>query len=234
MPDFPDRAAFEKKLASSVGSRFSAALQKLSDVLGDPPSMDNVPNDLWDEIGADLVDEMEPQLAQTYANSAVHLGNDLRNRYQVEVGRSVDWKLVNKSAAEWAKQYTYELVKGIDATSRDRLSGAISSFFEDQLSMGDLRDLIGSIFDPERAARIATTEITRAAVEGELNTVNWIEEDSDIRMVPTWATSEDEHVCDICDPRDGTTAEEGGWMDDYPPAHVSCRCWINWAPEGWE
>lgn len=224
-----DRIAHEKKLANVIGSSFSGYAKQIVAQLGEVPSMSDVPASMWHAIETDLGAAVMPSLAQAYAESAVSLGNLILNNYQVDVGGAVDWTLVNKQAAAWVKQYSYELVTGINDTSKTRLQAAISGFFENQQTMGELREQVGGIFGPERAAMIATTEVTRAAVEGELVTIGSIEDNSHLKMLSTFHTDEDEFVCDECAPLDGTVVTE----DNYPPLHPRCRCALGWAPEGW-
>ena len=239
-----DRAALEKKLAAALGDKLNGKLPELMGFLGDPPNPDNVPETFWTDLGADLASEIKPQLQAVYASSRVDLGNDLHNRFQVDPGITVDWKLAYQKAATWAENYTFDLVKGIDATSRDRLQTVISGFFENQMDIGELRDELEPIFGAERAAMIATTEVTNAANWGEWDTIQWIEANSSINMIATWNTDEDEHVCDICGALDGQPeagrdeSDEPYWeLDgeqyDIGAAHTRCRCRKSYEPEGW-
>lgn len=191
--------------------------------------MADVPANTWHEIETDLGAVVMPPLAQAYAESAVALGNLVANSFQVDVGSAIAWTHANLQAAAWAKKYAGELVSGVTDTSQAQLQTAISNFFEKGQSLGDLRDQIGSIFGPERAAMIATTEITQAAVQGELETINSIEANSNLKMVATFHTDADEYVCPICTELDNQVVTE----EDYPPVHPRCRCKLAWAPEGW-
>lgn len=230
MPDLPDRSKFEKQLALVIGDKLNGALKKLMSYL-DPenPSMDDIPAAFWAELGTDLSKAIQPKLAQVFETA----GQGMETALGTTVTASVDWSLINKAAAEWAKKYTFDLIKGINETTQGDVSDVITAFFEQGLNMGEARGLLEDTFGPVRAALIASTEVTRASVQGELSIVNNIETDSDIKMNPTWQTSEDDHVCDECGPRDGKGPDE--WdTDEYPPLHPSCRCWINYVPEGWE
>lgn len=201
-----DRAEFERQLASAVGEKLNGQMTRLLAYLGDPPDINNVPASFWDEVGGSLAEAVRPILASAYASAAVNLAHELRSQYQVEVGSGIDWTLTNQAAADWAKAYVFDLVGGINDTSKAQLADAVSSFFTDQLTMGDLRGLVGDIFDPLRAAKIASTEVTRAANRGEYDTIQEIEA-AGVEMVPTWQTSEDEHVCEICSPLDQQPAD---------------------------
>jgi hypothetical protein len=101
----------------------------------------------------------------------------------------------------------------------------VSGFFEDQLTMGDLRNMLSQTFGPVRADMISATEVTRAAVQGELAFIEELRKEG-VVLVARWQTNADELVCPICTPLNGTL----DWANLYPsgpPAHVRCRCWIN-------
>lgn len=232
MTELTDRGDLEKATANAVAMTLAKYQARLMDLLGDSPDPESVPDSFWEEMGAELVQDIKPKLEQAYTQSSFALGQDATNRYQIEIARTVDWNLVNQAAANWAKDYTFELVKGINDTTQHLISEGVKEFFENQGTIGDLRNLLAEeAFSPLRASLIATTEVTRANVQGELSIVNWIEEDGGPKMIPTFQTSEDDHVCDICGPLDGQVIDN---PDDFPPLHPDCRCWINWSPEGWE
>ena len=191
-------------------------MARLLEYLGDPPRFENVPPEFWDEAGRELLQALSPFGERVYLDSA--------RRMLETVSIGVDWGLVNQAAFDWAETYTYDLVRGINDTSRQALQRAVSSYYRDQLTQGDLRNRLSSIFGPVRAEMIARTEVTRAAVEGERATVREIEKEG-IRMVEVWQTRNDEIVCPICGPRHGKREGDGWTKNDGPPAHPRCRCW---------
>jgi hypothetical protein len=176
--------------------------------------MANIPPDLWDELGEELAEVVIPFSERVYLESAERLLET------VPIG--VGWSLVNESASNWALQYGSELVRGINGTTRQATNQAISNFFTQGWTMGDLRGRLGRIYSPVRAEMIAVTEVTRAAVEGERATVREIEKEG-IRMKPIFNTSNDDLVCPICSPRNQKEITDG----QYPPLHPRCRCWLN-------
>jgi hypothetical protein len=147
---------------------------------------------------------------------------------------AVDWTLVNTRAATWAKGYSFELVKGIDETSKTALQDAISKYYQAPMTRAELEAEISKTFSPARASRIAVTETTRAAVEGDLEIAREIRA-AGIEMVTVWLTDNDDKVCDICEPlnqkyADGEKDGRPYWIHpdgseiEPPPAHVECRC----------
>jgi HK97 family phage portal protein len=133
----------------------------------------------------------------------------------------VDWTLVAERAAEFAHEYTYELVKGIVAKTRDVVSQAVERFIR---TPGETRETMEAALRPffgdVRASRIAVTETTRAYAEGEKRVVQ-VAKDAGYNMRKRWNTNEDELVCPECAALDG---KDPG--DSDPPLHPNCRCWI--------
>lgn len=174
----------------------------------------------------ELGEEIRPLIEQVYTKAARKMGSD------VPIG--VDWNLVNEQAVSWAKSYTFDLVREIDGTTQARLQRAISRYFEEQTTIGQLqkqivveplKDMLGRMIAPKtRAEMIARTEVTRAAAQGEMAVVQQVI-DAGLPITMVWATNNDDLVCPICGPRNGKKRGDG-WAD-LPPIHPRCRCWIN-------
>ena len=142
----------------------------------------------------------------------------------VEVGV---WELANNAAAQWAMSYGYELVRGLLATTRDRLQAEVAEYIRNSETIGQLtaRMRADSGFSAARARTIAVTEVTRAFAEG--NRAAW--RASGVIEKREWRTNNDELVCPVCGPLAGQVVgldEEFGEGIDGPPAHPRCRCWI--------
>ncbi len=75
--------------------------------------------------------------------------------------------VVENRAAVWASQYSFELVRGINATTLAKLRKAISRGLQEGLSIDDITALLKSTFGTGRAHSIAVTETTRASIEGQ-------------------------------------------------------------------
>jgi hypothetical protein len=139
------------------------------------------------------------------------------------VGVTVGLDLVNERAATWAQQYTYDLVKGVTDTSQRQIAQAVDDYYRNAIDRRGMIERIAREFGPERAERIAVTEVTRAAAEGarvyggELDALG-------LRTRPIWQTAVDERVCPLCGPRHLQAIEDGM----YPPAHPNCRCWVTY------
>ena len=140
----------------------------------------------------------------------------------------VDWDMINKDAESWAREFGGQLVKDIDKGTRRDVGNAVGDFYSEGHTMGELGDRLGRIYSPQRAERIAITEVTRAAAEGERGIKKELAKDG-IIMVEVWQTRNDDVVCEICRPRNGVEEHKGDgdayWDSSYgPPGHPNCRC----------
>jgi len=216
MADIPNRDTLESELARRFSKLSSAHRKELLTLLGNPPNYGNVPASFWDKVASELNGSFVPFLSEVYLDSAERLMQG------IPIG--VSWDLINTQAAVWARNYSYELVRGITNTTRRAVQESIASFFEQGMTRGDLEARLARIFGANRASSIAVTEVTRASAQGELTIVEELRK-LGVEMVQEWATNNDDITCPICAPLNGNV-RGNGW-NDPPPAHVNCRCWIN-------
>lgn len=145
----------------------------------------------------------------------------------------VDWNLINRAVLAWVNRYVVNLAEGITQTSKRFVWSSIAEWIESGEPMSELIKTLTPMFGPVRAEMIGVTEVTRAFAEG--NMAAWKE--SGVVDGVRWMTGEDDLVCEICLPLEGTVADFGGngfttetGEDalglDSPPAHVRCRCYL--------
>lgn len=216
---FATRAEWEAALQSRVSKVFRSNLDHLLELLGDPPQLDNIPASFWENGGKVLRNAFEITLMEAALDRAEQF-------LEVMPLGGVEWDMVNQAAADWARDYSYELVKGINDVTRAVVQKEVERFYADgATTVDDVAARLAYYFSPERAQRIAVTEITRAAVAGERAVVAEIEK-FNIRMQPIWQTAGDDIAadCEVCGPKDGKPIEG----KDYPPAHVNCRCGVTY------
>lgn len=216
MAELRNRGEFERKLARSLGRINQQASERVIEALGDPPNMANLSTAFWDEIGKELQGVLQPTLEQVFKESAQQM---LTSQ---PIG--VEWSLVNERAARWAREYSFELVRGMNERSRAALQEQVAGFFEDKRTLGDLRDSISSLFGPVRSEMIAVTETTRAAVQGEIGFAQELQK-LGLRTVQVWQTNNDDITCPLCGPLN-QKRQGDGWAEP-PPAHPRCRCWTS-------
>jgi SPP1 gp7 family putative phage head morphogenesis protein len=225
-PGHKEKEQFEDRLRSIIVRHFGRQRGMIKDKLTLWAFINNrkaqIPFEFEDiYYPDDEVISMLMLLLQDALRHGIHL-------FSKEIPIQLDWTLTNKRAYEWAKKYTYDLIKGIDDVTREMMKQAISQFVDTPgMTIRDTMDMLP--FDEVRAQRVAVTEITRTyATANQLAGEDLQKEFPDVRVVKRWYTNNDDIVCDICRPLDGKEVEinEPFTNDIYqPPAHVNCRCW---------
>lgn len=216
--DVPDRERLEQQYARLMGRLLREYGTRIMDVLGDPPRLNNIPASFWDDETRAMAREIIPMEQRLYLDAAKRVIED------TNVG--VDWALTNQAAINWANTYTFDLVRGLNDTTREVLADALESYFDHPQTIGEFENSIQLMFGPMRAEMIAVTEITRASVEGEREIARELA-GAGITMTEFWNTNNDELVCDLCGPLNGKPKGEEWTEADGPPRHTRCRCWTN-------
>lgn len=119
----------------------------------------------------------------------------------------------------FARDYRYKWIKGITDTTRKQTQNAIADWISSGSPLSVLEAMLETVYGEARAKRIAVTEVTR--VFSLANTEAW--ESTGVISQEVVHTAEDDLVCDICNPLDGTHIGIGD-IDAKPPFHVNCRC----------
>lgn len=209
-----DRDKFEKEMARALGKVWDEQREKLMALLGDPPSLANVPQSYWNNGGSAIRKVVVPIFEEIFISQAQSLLST------ITVG--VDWTLINKRAADWALAHAGELIEGLQKTEQALITDYVNKYYTSGWTLDDVIDhLIQAGFDHRRATTIAITETTRAATQSELAVINILESEYQfLHFKGVWITANDDRVCDICGPRHGKVIDDG----DYPPIHVNCRC----------
>lgn len=132
----------------------------------------------------------------------------------------MDFDYVNQSAIDYAREYRYELIKGITQTTQKQVQTLISDWVQSGNPLKDLEAQLDPIFGKVRAQMIASTEVTRVFQES--NARVW--RSTGFVDVIEYQTSRDDRVCPICAPLDGKELPLND-KTDHPPKHVRCRCW---------
>ena len=155
--------------------------------------------------------------------SALVVDNALR--LSVEVGIGFDPAIINTEALRWAREYSYDLVRGLTDTTRRQLQEAVTSFVQTPgMTIGDIESLIEPAFGSVRAEMIAVTETTRAYSMATNEMQGLLQREMpELAVTRIWNTQNDALVCPECGPLEG--APESQWSGQYPsgpPAHVNC------------
>lgn len=149
------------------------------------------------------------------------------NLLPAEVQGIVNWNVFNTAAIEYLNQYNLTILRGISETTRKQVTRAVSQWILSGQPLSVLESTLTPVFGESRAAQIAATEVTRIYAEG--NQMAWMS--SGVVTSNRWMTARDGRVCPVCGPLSGQVVELGGSFGalgglSAPPAHVSCRCWL--------
>lgn len=135
------------------------------------------------------------------------------------VRQLADFDRITAGVSRFARDYRYKWIKGITDTTRKQTQNAIADWISSGSPLSVLEAMLETVYGEARAKRIAVTEVTR--VFSLANTEAW--ESTGVISQEVVHTAEDDLVCDICNPLDGTHIGIGD-IDAKPPFHVNCRC----------
>jgi hypothetical protein len=145
------------------------------------------------------------------------------------IGIGIDYTLVNKDAAVWARKYAAKLVKQIDDTTKQVIRDAVGDFIDvPGTTIGDVIKRLP--FDTQRAERVAVTEITRSYAEANQIVGERLQKEfADVPVIKVWHTNNDDITCPICAPLEGVEVpfdrEFAPGINMPPESHIGCRCW---------
>lgn len=134
-----------------------------------------------------------------------------------------DFGKINHAAAQFAKDYRFQWIKGITETTKKQTQEAFANWVQSGSPLSALEQLLESIFGDSRAERIAVTEVTRIFAQANMDA--W--ESTGVITSAVWMTAEDDRVCPICEGYAGEHVGIGD-IDSAPPdaSHPGCRCWL--------
>lgn len=201
------QGALKKALALLKGRIESEATKEVTDIVDDP--------DLWEKVKVEIRGAIIPHVRNIALAAA---------QYKMDLGLGVDMDRVNLGILEFTKNYTNEWWARLEPVTRDGLREALVTWQESGLGKRGLPDLISALedtlFGPERASRIAVTEVTRIFDEG-----NRLAEEAVGIETQRFKTSRDERVCEICLPLDGQEFPIREGPFPVTDTHIGCRCW---------
>lgn len=187
----------------------------------------------WKELEEALAAAIEPRVALIAVDGLL--------RTSLMTGIAFDPAVVNSAGLRWAREYSFDLIRGINDTTRQAVSEAIQQWNTTPgMVRQQLEDLLAPTFGETRAESIAVTEVTRAAAAG-VNEDKKLLAQEGLSFARVWNTRNDERTCVICGPLNGMGEDEPvpghpdpdiamkGWgagerTKDGPPAHPRCRC----------
>lgn len=172
-------------------------------------------------------------------------------RADATMALTISWELLSQQALDFARSYSYGLIRGIDSTTQELVQQAFADWIQSGEDLAALSARMRVIFkDRKRAKLIAQTESIRVYNEGAFR--RW--KSVGVHRA-TWQTVRDQRVCPLCRPLQGQVADiDAGWVhpggtiiDDKgrshdagkfrgkvyrDSAHPGCRCFRRPAIEG--
>lgn len=211
--DDAERLAAEAEFDAVVVAAFAAQLSRLRKAIERTESITTDLGGFWASENTALARDLLPLYDDVLAKAAQ------AGAGQLAIG--VDWELVNTAVLKAARFEAEALSAALNNTSRANVARLIEDWIATGGNMQDLIKRVAVVYPEERAATIATTEVTRLYAVGNKMAWDGIEVVTGYR----WNTANDEQVCPICGP---LHKEEFPKSDDehLPPAHPRCRCWI--------
>lgn len=220
------RRILEQQLRSDLQSEMSGLDTRIAQILIGSNGNAAMVQGVLDDLEARLKARLAEQLPAAARDSAVALAR---------ASGLADVEIFGDRAARWAERHTFDLVRDLTDTSRDKLQRVVSAYFGADVAptLDDLANAIAPLFGEDRAKRIAVTEATRASAQGERELVKELRQNYPAsRVEEYWQTSRDEIVCPICSGLHNVRRESVGFVSDdgevydSPPAHPYCRCAI--------
>jgi hypothetical protein len=180
----------------------------------------------WDSFERKVKLIIETELASSAQAELARLGG--------AVGFDFDPTRYDEAARQWARQYSYSLIRDMTENTRKVVQDAMTKFTEGQgMTRGALQDLLKPAFGDVRASAIAVTETTRAYSQAQTIYKDLLAGEG-VTMERVWHTVKQE-VCKVCNSLDGQIENAQGLFhsdlsgQDYrqpPDPHVNCRCFI--------
>lgn len=205
--------AQQKRVTAAIRSADAKALERKGAEAVTQLSFDDV---FWQNEIDILYSICFKEIAAAATDGVQNAGDDLL----AQVGVGIDYDLVNADVTKQIKAYTFDLVKDITDTTRTELQTKIAAWQESGQPLDDLIEALTPTFGEARAKLISSTEVTRAFATG--NQAAWTA--SGVVDGMEWSTANDELVCPVCAPLNGTKLDLDA--EDIPPAHPACRCWL--------
>lgn len=121
----------------------------------------------------------------------------------------------------------YKRVVQDDPVIYNKVRQAVTRFFDQVMTIGELEKDLEIIVGPDLAEITAVTEVTRFASEREQAQAAELRK-AGIQMVPVWHTNNDDLVCELCASKQDKPITD----NKFPPAHLGCRCNVGYELPG--
>lgn len=222
MADLPRRYEIERDFENAIRNKSFEQRRQLLVLLGNPPSLTNVPPSYWADAERENEDLILPFLLMGFAASA--------ELHQKLTGAEPRGMSITQAGLSWATTQAQILARRLVDVFRNRLGDLSAS--QEVLTRNVVTDVLsGDVLSSsaETAAVTATTQAITAGGEfGIQSTVG-------LSNADRWYTERDKKVCPRCAALDRVERSDWGRIAAAavygPPLHPHCRCWIEYAIE---
>lgn len=220
MPDLPNRTNEEAALSAALYLLFAeheAEALALLDGSADPARLTPA---FWQAMQQRIEDTLAEQLGRIHQQAA--------QRMAAELGLAGINSAKVANAYSWATLRAYQV--STDLVNRIQTSVAEAAAQVSAAEVATLGVAMAVLFAPERASRIAATEITNAVSAGEFDQRDALEDHYGVKIVAIWNTR-DNDACRTCTRMNRLTEVE--FSRYYPSGpgdqvHPACRCFLTW------
>lgn len=222
--ELSNRDELESEFAGRISRLTGQLRNRALDLIGSPPDFAKLDAAFWSDVENEMKREIAIALLLVFAQSALEHG--------------ASSAMYEPAALNYSLTRSANVATSFTANSREKIAAIdlrlkspnrvlpVQRGPEPRFNQQELIDEITKVFGPSRAETIAVTETTAAQTAGSesavASTVGWSNED-------LWITRSDERVCPICEPLDRQPRSVWNFQFEGPPAHVNCRCWIQYA-----
>lgn len=211
-PNARQKERAERELAASLAALLDDQYEDLLVQLSQTTTPQVPQFGWWEEWQVAMVGALGLSMFQISENAALSMAE--------YTGIAVDYDAILNAAQGWSSQYSFDLVRGINDTSRAALQDLLQDFYSGSIDFDTLEAMLSSRYGATRAASIATTEVTRAWEQG-VDMYQTELEGLGLDVDRIWHCEPD--ACPLCSPYDGVLESEG-WDDGEPPLHPNCAC----------
>lgn len=233
MPELTNREELEADFAKRFGKVARRHMHEFREWLGDPPNINNVPEEFWAMCEHEMQRDNYILLLLIFSTSAIQHGWDGAEMRLAAAGFAKERS--GKVAENWIESTRRMFGEKLDKARKDnqeKPSSGIADHMEASRTLEPTREQVDDILDDLYGAKRihvwAVDETTRARHAGSEeaieNTVGLSEED-------IWRTEDDSSVCPICRPLDGKPRSYWArfFPEGPPDPHARCRCFIEYS-----
>lgn len=198
----PNRNQYDEDAAGALALLMARHRRELAMLLGDPPNLDNVPQEFWDRVQQETEEELAALLLLVFIASGTFHGADVAD--------------AETQGALWSATTARQAAANYVQASRDIAA---------RQDWSDITEQTTRIFGPNRAAKMGVDAVTTAQTAGGEWFVRFVGLASEMDLWKTNPLLSKSGPCEVCGPLDATPRSH--WervAPSGPPVHAQCVC----------